>query len=222
MFVGTSANAQLLISGIFDGPLDGGEPKVVELFVCEDVADLSLFGAGAANNAGGSDGVELVLSGSASAGDYIYIVDDNSDSAAGVEFLAYFGFTPALFFDSNSGSFGGPAAINGDDAIELFYDATGLFTGSQSVIDVFGDIAGPATTWGYADGWAYRKNATGPDGSTFVQSSWTFSGADVNDGKTTNVDPDKFPIGTYSKIPEPGTLVLMLAGLAASATRRRL
>jgi hypothetical protein len=218
-----SIGAPLIISGIFDGPLDGGEPKVVELAVCEDIADLSLYAAGAANNGGGSDGVELVLSGSASAGDFIYIVDDNSDSAPGAEFNAYFGFTPTLFFDSNAGVFGGPAAINGDDAVELFFDASGLFAGGESVIDTFGDINAVPGGWGYADGWAYRNSLTGPDGSTFVMSNWTFSGADVNDGKTTNVDPDAFPIGTYQCIPEPATVALMLlaAGLVGIGRRRR-
>ena len=210
---------------MFDGPLDGGEPKVVELYAKQNIPDLSLFAAGAANNGGGTDGVELVLSGSASMGDFIYIVDDNSDSAPGVEFNDYFGFTPALFFDSNAGSFGGPAAINGDDAIELFYDATGLFAGGESVIDIFGDpnTDGTGTAWEYLDGWAYRNDNTGPDGSSFAISNWSFSGVDANEGKATNVGPNEFPIGTYTMtaVPEPTSGMIAVLGLMGLLATRR-
>lgn len=216
-----SANADLIITGVFDGPLDGGEPKVIELYAAADIADLSRYGAGGANNGGGSDGVELVLGGSASKGDFIYIVDDNSDSAPGEEFVDYFGFAPALFFDSSSGIGSGPAAINGDDAVELFLDVTGAFSGGETVIDVFGDInlSGSGTAWDYLDGWAYRIDDTGPDGSVFDAGSWTFSGINANDGKTTNSGPNAFPIGSYSlsygagMLPEPSSSLLMLAGV---------
>jgi hypothetical protein len=220
-----TASAALVITGVFDGPLDGGEPKVVELFASADIPDLSLYAAGSANNGGGTDGVELILSGSASAGDFIYIVDDNSDSVAGVEFNEYFGFTPALFFDSNTGSVGGPAAINGDDAIEVFYDPTGAFAGGQTVVDTFGELThGGAGAWNYLDGWAYRKDGTGPDGSAFVIDNWTFSGIDVLDGQTTNGQEGGsfFPIGTYTAIPEPASTTLVaLAGLAFVGIGRR-
>jgi PEP-CTERM motif len=214
VFAAAQANANLVITGVFDGPLDGGEPKVVELFALTDVPDLSLYNASSANNGGGSDGPESTLSGSASAGDFIYIVDDNSDSALGVEFAEYFGFTPALLFDSNLGANGGAAAINGDDAVELFFDPTGAFAGAQTVIDTFGEIthAGPGA-WNYLDGWAYRNDFTGPDGSTFVIGNWTFSGVDAADGTTTNAGSNNpFPIGTYQPIPEPATC--LLAGVA--------
>ena len=221
---GVAANASLIVTGVFDGGLLGGEPKVVELYATAAIADLSLYGVGAANNGGGTDGVENILAGSASAGDFIYIVDDNGQGALGVGFAAWFGFTPALIFDSNAGTGGGAAAINGDDAIEVFYDATGAFTGGETVIDVFGDINvdGTGTAWDYLDGWAYRNDGTGPDGSTFVLANWTFSGIDVTDGQTTNAGmTSPFPVGTYA-IPEPSTLALIgLGGLAMAFRRRR-
>lgn len=206
------ANAELIVTGVFDGPLSGGLPKVVELYAAEDIADLSTYGVGAANNGGGTDGVELIFSGSASAGDFLYVADTGSTFTPSV-FSDYFGVTPTLLFDGNFAN-GGAAAINGNDAVEVFFDATGAFSGGESVVDVFGEVAGAFAS--YADGWAYRNNGTGPDDSTYVAANWAFSGTDINDGKTTNIDPAAFPIGSYTAIPEPGTAALALMTLAAA------
>jgi len=209
-----SANANLTVTGTFDGPLPGGEPKVVELYVNADIADLSLFGVGGANNGGGTDGVELVLSGAASAGDFIYIVEDDDQGALGVGFNAYFGFTPSLLFDGSFAN-GGAASINGDDAIEVFSDPSGLFAGAETVIDVFGDINvdGSGQPWDYLDGWAYRNNGTGPDGATFAIGNWSFSGINVNDGETSNASaPTPFPIGSY-QVAEPSTVAMIVLSI---------
>ena len=48
--------SSLIITGAIDGPLSGGVPKAVEIYVIEDVADLSIHGLGSANNGGGTDG----------------------------------------------------------------------------------------------------------------------------------------------------------------------
>ena len=211
----------LIITGAFDGPLGGGEPKVVELYAVNDIADLSLYGVGAANNGGGTDGVENVLSGSAAAGTFIYIIDDNaSGNPAFTDFNTYFaGQVPAgsLLFDSNAGINGGAAALNGDDAVEVFYDNDMDGDFNTSVVgDTFGDINtdGSGEPWDYQDGWAYRVDGTMATAGTFVLSDWTFSGVDANDGKMTNVGPNAFPIGSY-QVPEPASLGLLgLAGLA--------
>lgn len=216
--VSAQASAGLVITGVFDGPLSGGLPKVVELYATAD-SDLSQYAVGAANNGGGTDGVELPLSGSATAGDFIYVADTGNSFDATL-FSNYFGVTPAFLFDGNFNN-GGAAAINGDDAIELFSDPTGMFTGSETVVDVFGELSGGFDS--YADGWAYRVDGTGPDGSTFVPTNWTFSGTDVNDGVTSNASANvPFPAGTYTAIPEPASLaLLLLSSLAAVGIRRR-
>ena len=119
---GSTAVGTLIITGVFDGTLTNGLPKGVELYVANDIADLSVYGVGSANNGGGTDGQEFTFpSVSASAGTYIYV----SSEASG--FTTYFGFAPDY---TSSGAMG----INGDDAIELFQDG--------NVIDVFGDISG--------------------------------------------------------------------------------
>jgi hypothetical protein len=172
-------NEALVISGVVDGPLSGGTPKAIEFYVVSDIADLSDYGFGSANNGGGTDGQEYTFSGSASAGDFIYIASETT------EFNNFFGFAP----DGTSSA----ANINGDDAIELFYDG--------SVIDVFGDINvdGTGQPWEHLDGWAYRADETGPDGSAFTLANWTFSGPNALDGETTNgAAATPFPIGTYT------------------------
>lgn len=183
---GASSSA-LLISGVVDATLTGGTPKAVELFVAEDIPDLGVFGIGSANNGGGSDGVEFMLSGSASEGSFIYVATESSN------FNAWFDFTPD-FVDEAS------VAINGDDAIELFYDTTKAFTGNEVVIDTFGepDQDGSDTSWEYTNGWAYRKNFTGPDSTSFNNNNWNFSGVDALEGVSSNADADlPFPAGTY-------------------------
>ncbi|NCT18388.1 MAG: hypothetical protein COZ75_04100 [Flavobacteriaceae bacterium CG_4_8_14_3_um_filter_34_10] len=178
----------MVLTGAFDGPLPGGLPKAVEIYVINDIADLSTYGFGSANNGGGTDGIEFVMSGSATAGSYLYIGTED------IEFLNYFGIPPTFV--------SGAASINGDDALELFDNVVdtggGVFTGN--VIDTFGDInlSGTGQPWEYLDGWAYRNDNTGPDGVTFVLASWTFSGINANDNETSNsTAASPWPLGTY-------------------------
>lgn len=184
------AAQELVITGVIDGPLTGGIPKAVEIYVVSNVTDLSDFGVGGANNGGGSDGEEFTFPAvGATAGDFIYVASETDG------FSAFFGFAP----DYTSFA----ASINGDDAIELFKNG--------SVVDVFGDINvdGNGQPWEYLDGWAYRVSGTGPDGSTFALASWTFSGPNALDGETTNdTAAAPFPIATYSTTaPEPSLLI---------------
>lgn len=169
----------LIITGVFDGPLPGGTPKAIEVYAINDIPDLSLYGIGSANNGGGTDGEELTFAGAATTGQYIYITTDDT------QFNAYFGFS-ADYVD-------GFAAINGDDAIELFFNG--------SVVDTFGDINtdGSGESWEYADGWAYRLDSTGPDGAAFVEPNWSFSGTDAVDGCTDNASCGSlFPLGSFT------------------------
>lgn len=175
-----AATNSLVLTAVFDGPLGGGTPKGVEIYVIQDIADLSLFGLGSANNGGGTDGQEFTFPAvSASAGDFIYVASE------AVEFANFFGFAPDY-------TASGPMGINGDDAVELFENGV--------VIDTFGDINvdGTGEAWEYTDGWAYRVSDTGPDGG-FVIANWTFSGIDVLDGETTNASAvTPVPVGSYS------------------------
>ena len=128
------ASSQLILSGVIDGPLTGGLPKAIEIFVESNVADLSTCGVGSANNGGGTDGEEFTFPADpATAGDFIYVATES------VEFMNWFGFAP----DYTDGL---APNINGDDAIELFCGGM--------VIDVFGDINtdGTGQPWEHLDG----------------------------------------------------------------------
>ena len=181
--VAAFGQTKLIITGAYDGPLPGGNPKGIELFTLDAIDDLSIYGVGSANNGGGTDSVEYTFPAmTVGAGAYLYVALDSAG------FNDFFGFNP----DFTDGSM----AINGDDAVELFMNG--------NVVDVFGDINmdGSGTAWEHLDGWAYRQNGTGPDGSAFAVGNWTYSGIDVFDGQSTNMtSPTPFPIGTYSLNP---------------------
>ena len=170
----------LLITGVIDGPLTGGIPKAVEFYVINDIPDLSIFGFGAANNGGGTDGEEFTFpADAATAGQFIYVATES------VEFTNFFGFAP----DYTDGT---APSVNGDDAIELFENG--------SVIDTFGDINvdGTGQPWEYLDGWTYRVSGTEADGAIFNIANWIFSGPNALDGETTNATAaTPFPLGTF-------------------------
>ena len=194
-----SVSAQdLIITGVVDGPLSGGTPKAVELYATSDIADLSAYGISSANNGGGPTGApEFTFpADAATQGDFIYVASEST------EFNNFFSFDP----DYTSGA----ASINGDDAIELFFNG--------SVVDVFGDVNadGNGEPWEYLDGWAYRTDGTGPDGSTFVLNNWTFSGPDALDGEASNsTAATPFPIGTYQPSASTTTTVQFATGTDA-------
>ena len=172
--------SSLIITGVFDAQ-NGSSPKGVEMYVENNIDDLSLYGVGSANNGGGTDGQEFTFPAvSATAGQFIYLIGSNQTD----KFNTFFGFTS----DYESGAM----FINGDDAIELFENGV--------VIDVHGDIDvdGTDESWDSVDSWAYRVNSSGPDGSSFVLANWTFGGTGQLDGATNSESTSPFPIGTYS------------------------
>jgi plastocyanin len=179
----TPISNSLVITGVFDAQPGATGAKGVELKALQNIADLSIYGLGSASNGGGTDGVEITLpAGALAEGDCIYVA---ADSAL---FFAYFGFNPIA--DGNG------VSINGDDAIELFENA--------QVIDVFGDISYPSGStlaWNYLDGWAYRKDGTGPDGSFFNINNWTVAAGALIGGTDNTTAPIPFPVCDYSPIP---------------------
>jgi|GEM_PF-2431212 len=168
---------KLVLTGIMHGP-NSGVPKAIELYVIQDIPNLSIFGIGIANNGGGTDGQEFTFPAvAASQGDIIYVANDTA------AFSAFFG-VHAHFEDAG-------VNFNGDDAVELFENGNG--------IDVFGDINvdGTGTTWEYALGWAQRVNTTGPDGETFMEANWVININALFLAASNSAATIPYPIGGY-------------------------
>jgi hypothetical protein len=184
MYTISAQSGKIIISGVFDGPLSGGTPKGVELFVRENVTDLDDYALGSANNGGGTDGAEFTgMDGSASAGSYIYVANEGSNDGS---FTTFFGFAPDYEHSAMS--------INGDDAIELFYTADD--GSSWTVIDLYGDINtdGNGEDWEYLDSWAKSK-PTRATATTFSSSNWIYGSPNALDGESTNaLASTPFPI----------------------------
>ena len=166
-----AAPPALALQGILDFtvPSGGSDGKAIHVVATDNIADLSVYGIGVANNGGGTDGQEYNFDAiSVSAGDDILVV--RSVSAMSSYFDAcYTEFDHVLL---------GTTAIsqNGDDAIELFYNG--------NVIETFGDINvdGTGQPWEYMDSWAY-KDSSGT--VSFSGGNWIFGGVNCTDGSTT-------------------------------------
>jgi hypothetical protein len=197
--------SDLIITGIIDGPRTGGTPKAIEIYVVKDIADLSIYKVQNYGNGSGTASPPQALSGSATAGDYLYVASEST------QFTAYFGFSPDFV--------GSALNVNGNDVVAL--------TKNDTVVDVFGTIGvDPAadTTFNYLDSWFYRKSNTEPS-STFTLADWTFpeGQSDALDSLgTSGVNPSignalRMPIGTYS-ISNPGTPGITATGSFAAVS----
>ncbi len=161
----------LSLKGIMALTWDGAgnnDGKAIHLIANQDIADLSIYGLGTANNGGGTDGNEYTLPAmSVSAGDDILVARE-------VELIsAYFGNCVSEFEHLITAE----TAINqnGDDAIELFQGDT--------VIETYGDnsVDGTGESWEYKGSWAYKFDGF-----------WTTGGVDCSVGSTT-VDTSSCP-----------------------------
>jgi len=144
----------------FTVPAGGSAGKAIHLVALQDIADLSVFGIGVANNGGGSDGQEYTLCAeSVSAGDDILIVRD---------FMAMESYFSNCFSEFELVCDQGTSDIsqNGDDAIELF--ELGV------VIETFGeiDVDGSGQAWEYTDSWAFQTS----------EGDWTYGEVNCTDG----------------------------------------
>lgn len=173
------SSTHLMISGIGDGPLFNGTPKFVELYVLEDIPDLSIYGLETIHNGSGVSGVEFTFPAlKATRGQYLYVTTDAS------RFRHWFHFPPDYLVFS--------IQVNGNDAVALYRN--------QSIVDVFGavDDTEVVDSWDYTDGFAYRKKNK-PHTATFNTEDWLFSGAGAWEGESDNATAVlPFPAGTFS------------------------
>ena len=95
----------------FTVPSGGSDGKAIHLVATADIADLSVFGLGVANNGGGTDGMEYTLDAvSASSGDDILIA--RSVEAMSAYFADCYGEFEIIMVANSD------ISQNGDDAIE--------------------------------------------------------------------------------------------------------
>ena len=158
-----SEDGMMMLQGILDltVPTAGSDGKAIHLVVTSDIADLTNYGIGVANNGGGTDGQEYTFpEGSATAGMHVLV----ARSAEAMEAYGITGFD--LVLDASSS-----ISQNGDDAIELYFGG--------NVIETFGDpdTDGTGEAWEYQDSWAYM-----------VEGAWTYGGVDCSDGTTTTCE----------------------------------
>ena len=165
LFSLTINSQDLVLQGIidFDVPSAGSDGKAIHVLVVNDIADLSLYGIGVANNGGGTDGQEYTFpSVSVSAGDNIMVARSPEAMAS------FLGATEANIMLASS-----DIGQNGDDAIELYFNA--------EVIETFGDVDtdGTGEAWEYVDSFAYK-----------VDGAWVYAAINCTDDAETSATSD--------------------------------
>jgi hypothetical protein len=169
-FIATTAtaNADIIISEIVDGPLSGGTPKWVELTnTGPSAVDLSAYSLGNMNNGGTTlgGGAASILSGILSPGaSYVINFDNDNDPFNGV-----------YGFDADHLMGGG--YINGDDTVLLYLGAATGDGSDATLIDIYGvkGVNGDGEDWDYTDGYSYRLGTSGNNG-VWDASDWFVGG----------------------------------------------
>ncbi len=162
--------SQLGLKGVMDfiTPALGASGKGIHLQATADIANLSIYGIGVANNGGGTDGEEYTFpAATIKNGEHILLVRDS------LAFLNYLDACKDVFthvFVDNIGI----VNQNGDDAIELFR--------AGSIVETFGNSNedGTGKEWEYTGAWAY-KNQTG---------TWLYGAINCTDSSETIYDTD--------------------------------
>lgn len=137
----TPLQLQGALALLWDGSGTNGG-KAVHVRANRDIADLSIYGLGVANNGGGTDGQEFTFPmESASEGDHILVAREPATLASYFG-GCYDGYDLVIQSDAMN--------QNGDDAIELFENMVAI----QTYGDV--DVDGTGEVWEYSGSWAYK------------------------------------------------------------------
>ena len=146
--IATVEPAALSLQGIMDFTTPGAWFRGLHVVASADIPDLSVYALGVATNGGGTDGIEIELTGSAAAGDNILIARSANATADIIDvYLNATDLYDQIIIQNENTAF----ASNGDDAIELFFNG--------EVIETYGDIDvdGSGESWEYMDSWAWKQ-----------------------------------------------------------------
>jgi len=155
-----------IITAIVDGTCTGGTPKLLEIYA-DGAVDFSLYSIENQTNSNTTWGNTTDLSSFGTVtDDFIYVYYDGSYDNISTEFPSA---SPTLESSVMN--------LNGDDRVRI------ILTATSTVIDQYGEEGtdGTGTTWEWMDSYAKRNNSTGPDAG-FVESNWTYAGANALDG----------------------------------------
>lgn len=155
----------------FDVPSGGPDGKAIHVYAVEDIADLSVYGLGTANNGEGTDGEEYTFPAQAlAAGEHVLLARSTAAMSA------YFGACIGEF----QSVLAAPSTINqnGNDAIELYHNG--------GVVETYGnaDEDGTGTSWDYADSWAYQSES----------GQWETAAVGCSSGATTEDSSCPYPL----------------------------
>lgn len=161
-YSGPACFEPFLLKGVMDFGLPSTDGKALHFVVHEDIADISIYGVGIANNGGGTDGQEYTFPPiSVTAGQQVLLA--RNTAALEVYFDTCFSAFDVTMDANNT-----YINQNGDDAIELFKDGV--------VIQTYGNPSGWMSS--YSDSWAYR----------FWGTNWSKGSQDCTDGTATIFD----------------------------------
>uniref|UniRef100_UPI00404B85CE lamin tail domain-containing protein n=1 Tax=Flavobacterium sp. TaxID=239 RepID=UPI00404B85CE len=192
---------ELELQGVIDFDLSGSDGKAIHVVATGDIADLSVYGLGVANNGGGTDGLEYTFDAITNvvAGDHILVARNLEAMELYLTTEGYNLFDYVLLANDN-------IAQNGNDAIELYKNGV--------LIETFGDpdLDGSGETWEYTDSWAYKSalGAVWPDGWYYGDATGCASGTTTFDPEVCTypfvaslLSSDEFTADTFSIYPNP-------------------
>ncbi len=203
LFAGGIADAQVMITGIVDGTLNGiHQPTYVELknYTNTDLTpgELANIGFYRENDGGTSFSSHMLddwlLLSPLKAGEFLVV---NGDQA---QFDSVYPSPPANVTVVEEAFI----SMNGDDSIHIFIDVNtnGVFNdGVDTIIDSFGvrGVDGNGEAWEYLDSYAVRLN--GPVTSTWTAGQWSLGGVDALEGATAGDHATAVPLGVNGSLP---------------------
>ena len=179
LFSLTISSQDLALQGIGDinvagAGFGGNDGKFIHLVATADIADLSVYSLGSANNGGGTDGIEFTFEAvSINSGDHVMVLRNIDAMTAWLGSEVYTTFAHV--------EVSGVANANGNDAVELFYTAD-----ASTNIEAYGDLTFEGGTnfydldWAFTDSWAYKND----DGT------WTTATPNCTDNSETSATSD--------------------------------